>query len=419
MRGCKILNSYSDYPSKSKLYDDIKHIVEYEFDAIPSKLLEQISNHFDQNYFITDEDVAEYIFNLFTSDEAIDIIGDWFSANYNYTRWTKLGVQIRNNIFKELAQKERETNDVFKKFEEVVVKSETPLINMFQWVEDNGLDFQKDIIHLFKGLQKNYPKLFEDLKLQFNVIESNESKINPNWVTQGIYVYDQNPNFIILNYELNFLLDSINNKKTYNRIVLTFTHELIHHMTSKLLKYEEFYDKKYSKKLHELFEEAKSVFGSNSFYGLTNIHEFVAEAFSNTDFRDALSRLDTSGRTPFIYKLANEILNFLRSFFENTTWFKNLESTFKIPNFLDVLQDEFYTIVDKNLELGDEYMHTLLKKNFNLEGDFHNNLEPKFSEKNIYSILSITKNIQPSDNINQDLLEKYKQDGTITNSCKI
>lgn len=78
------------------------------------------------------------------------------------------------------------------------------------------------------------------------------------------------------------------------------THEAIHGITQTRLeefgKFKEDFDLDFSKEITRLFEYAKKNLNQDEHYGLTNIHEFVAEAFGNPDFRAELGKIrDTKG----------------------------------------------------------------------------------------------------------------------------
>ena len=78
------------------------------------------------------------------------------------------------------------------------------------------------------------------------------------------------------------------------------THEAIHGITQTRLQefgqFKEDFDPDFSKEITRLFEYAKKNLNQDEHYGLTNIHEFVAEAFGNPDFRAELGKIrDTKG----------------------------------------------------------------------------------------------------------------------------
>ena len=78
------------------------------------------------------------------------------------------------------------------------------------------------------------------------------------------------------------------------------THEALHGITQlrleKFGKFKEYFDADFSKEITRLFEYAKKNLNQDEHYGLTDIHEFVSEAFGNPNFRAELGKIrDTEG----------------------------------------------------------------------------------------------------------------------------
>lgn len=85
-------------------------------------------------------------------------------------------------------------------------------------------------------------------------------------------------------------------------------HEAVHAVVSKTLTNK---SHPLTKQLNKLFNEVKGEI--NTAYGSTNLDEFVAEVFSNPEFRDMLSRISTDKEgTSAIQKIATSLKTFVR-----------------------------------------------------------------------------------------------------------
>jgi len=118
--------------------------------------------------------------------------------------------------------------------------------------------------------------------------------------------------------------DYANNKirideKAKNKLQ-TFLHEAIHKVTvDKLLQFERGDYSKLSKQDIEAIQNLIRIFNESKvkiheflgggkgdrtkgYYGFTNVHEFISEAFTNPEFQSLLRNLPTEGKTPTIFK---------------------------------------------------------------------------------------------------------------------
>ena len=108
--------------------------------------------------------------------------------------------------------------------------------------------------------------------------------------------YDSNTNTILLNTDVPITAHTI-------------LHEVTHAATMDSLSNP---SDPVTQRLQTLFDDLKD--DLSSFYGVTNLREFVAEAFSNTDFQQALSEMDVKGkRYTALQSFFDAITNFIRS----------------------------------------------------------------------------------------------------------
>ena len=114
------------------------------------------------------------------------------------------------------------------------------------------------------------------------------------------------------NYDTN---DTAGRAKEFRRILL---HEMTHQLTRRILTSEDNTlrpeELKFKKEIERLYQEALDAIDRKKFpyYGLENIEEFVAEAFSNRDFQRHLNRIKSGKRT-----LWNKFIGALKSMLDS------------------------------------------------------------------------------------------------------
>ena len=93
----------------------------------------------------------------------------------------------------------------------------------------------------------------------------------------------------------------------------TLLHEMLHAVTSATIANK---SHPLTKKLNRIFEGVKEQLAGE--YGVTNLDEFVAEAFANPDFQTQLKTTTVNGGNPFL-RLVRDIANYVRTFFGRPT----------------------------------------------------------------------------------------------------
>lgn len=108
--------------------------------------------------------------------------------------------------------------------------------------------------------------------------------------------------------------DTVGRESDFRRVLL---HELTHQLSSKVLRSDEANlnpeELKFKREVERLYKIAKES-TNYEFYGLENVEEFVAEAFSNNGFRRYLNSIKDNSNTTLWSKFINAIGKFLRKF---------------------------------------------------------------------------------------------------------
>ena len=101
----------------------------------------------------------------------------------------------------------------------------------------------------------------------------------------------------------------------------TFLHEMTHAAT--LLEIETNPQSATVKRLKKLYEDVKATYGDNKPYGVTDLNEFVAEAFSNPEFQRELARINPKGGELSSWQRFKEII---ARFFGKDTYGESAQS---------------------------------------------------------------------------------------------
>ena len=101
----------------------------------------------------------------------------------------------------------------------------------------------------------------------------------------------------------------------------TFLHEMTHAAT--LLEVETNPQSATVKRLKKLYEDVKATYGDNKPYGVTDLNEFVAEAFSNPEFQRELARINPKGGELSSWQRFKEII---ARFFGKDTYGESAQS---------------------------------------------------------------------------------------------
>lgn len=93
-------------------------------------------------------------------------------------------------------------------------------------------------------------------------------------------------------------------------IFRTLTHELVHQFTFEVLdkeinELETKAEKAFHKDITDLYEEAKAHIGKDEFYGMKNVHEFIAEALTDRAFQRRLAGIESTKKENLWQKLVD------------------------------------------------------------------------------------------------------------------
>ena len=167
----------------------------------------------------------------------------------------------------------------------------------------------------------------------------------------------------------------------------TILHEMLHAVTSATIA-----DKLHplTKKLNKIFEGVKEQLAGE--YGVTNLDEFVAEAFANPDFQTQLKTTTVNGSNPFL-RLIRDIANYVRTLFKRP----NVPETSTFDAVDKLVQDLIVPTYDGRAA---SKMYMRLKKSEGA-GEAINDLASKnaikvTTKKEIYDYIQLSRNFMGS-----------------------
>jgi hypothetical protein len=400
---CRIIFSESENPMKSALWDTIyKYVSEEGIILLPKELREELSNI---RTLDSSEDIADALYDMFSSKEVLKKNGDWLSAAYNFNKWGSLTDEIKQYIYDEQISKSKLTskdyNDINKELglniTNKVANQTISFKNLFKVINDNGNEVQKKLLGL---IEKDFSNNDEPLPVfKFKSFITNNSGIIP------LGIYEQKGQQKIIKIDPLLISSNARDKESfYDKFIEVALHEIMHYYTIESVHSFKTFNKEINSftdqailyneltnqientpigKLDDLFNYIKSNHPElSNVYGLSNLDEFISEVMSNSKFQYELSKIP--------YEYDNSNLTLLEEFWEALK--SMLMSKFSIDANNTVLQ-EAISIVSLIIEESPNYSlkditREKIKKDNNLTNlDYDYNLEPEFTKHNIDSLL--------------------------------